>query len=259
MKLTKKDIAMYALFFAALALFVFLFFIFFRNGDFQVSEYAVDIPKEVTSVNITANYTNVSIFSSESDKAYIEYGRRITAGSEDEISVTVLDNSMQMTIKRKQGNTLSGMWRSSAPVSVYLPEDNNITLKVKCDTGSVKMEQVVLHRLDLQTKVSVLNIKSSVLDRLNYKSSAGKLTADAAKIAVADLNVNAGSFDFLHQTENDGFTLDSTVGAGLILSDDSMELSHPKVCLKYADKIAGLQGANKIVLNSNVAIIRITE
>ena len=120
MKLTKKDIAMYSLFFAAIALFVFLFFMFFRSGDFQTSEHSVDIPREVTDVNITANYTNVNIYRSGSDKAYIHYGRRITSGSEDEISVAVLDNAMQMTIKRKQGNTLSGLWRSSAPVNVYL-------------------------------------------------------------------------------------------------------------------------------------------
>lgn len=259
MKLSGKDVAMYALFFTVIVMFVFLFFIFFKSGDSQTVNHSVEIPEQTTTIAITANYSTVNICRSDSGKAYVTYGQRITSGARDEISVASAGEKTEIDIKHKQSNAISGLWHSGAPVNVYLPPVNNMTVKIELKTGTINVENAALHQITCKTQASALKVTGGNLDRLNFQSRAGSFVSDGAKIAIADIKVNIGRFDFLHEAENAGFTLDSEIGAGLIFSDESLGATHPRAAIKYSDKIAGLNGADKISLSSNVALINITE
>lgn len=259
MRLSKKDIAMYMLFFAIVIMFIFLFFIFFRNSESQYTDHAIDIPIEITDITLTGTKSDVNIYPSKNGKAYIVYGTQKSASDSDDITIATTENEMNIIVKRAQGNTLSGLWGSKETVDIYLPEKNNLTLNFNMKYGTVIVKDAITHQVNVDATACEVKIHNSSLDRLNLVSTLGALETDSAKIAISDINVSIGDFKFLHQANNNGFSLDGNLSTGIITSDKELALEHPYLAIKYTDKLSGLEGSNKISLTSNIARINFSK
>lgn len=259
MKANKKDIFMYILYFAVIIMFIFLFIIFFRTGKYETTNHTAQIAENITTVTLKSNYSNINVYPSDTGAAYIKYQQRKSNESSDEVFITSLNNAMTINVKRRQGNALSGLWKNTSALNIYLPDTNNIALNFEITSGTINVENATLHLINCKSTAGYIKIVKSALDRLVFQSTVGRLVTDSSKITSANIKVNIGDFEFLHQSSNSGFTLDNNISAGLIFSDKSMNLAHPNLAVKYTEKIAAYNGSNKITLTNNVGIIKITE